>query len=185
METNDVVVAMSSETEAGIGNPGGCLPSCRRQHRAALPIPLRVIVIEKHPIILKSVAAMMQLLGYRISTAQREGDAIRQLRLAVYDLVLADFDMPLISGYQLGRLAKMRRPDTKVIIMTNFCQAEVVGITRHGGIDAWLFKPFGIAELERTLSNINFLDGHNLVEVQFERYGTYNNDSAIPRGSAG
>ena len=119
------------------------------------PGQLNVMVVEKHPIILKAVAAMMKALGYSISTAQEGVDALFRLHSAVYDLLLIDFDMPAISGYLLGRLAKMRRPNTKVIVMTNFCQAEVVAFISRGGVDAWLFKPFSFVDLQSTLTAID------------------------------
>lgn len=158
METMDafaVFLPHAGEAIARQGNPSDCKsPSIVKKRFVCFPCRLNVMIVEKHPIILKAVAAMMITLGYSISTAQEGVDALFRLQSAVYDLLLIDFDMPSVSGYLLGRLAKMKHPNTKVIVMTNFCHAEVVAFISRGGVDGWLFKPFSFVDLQSALTAI-------------------------------
>jgi two-component system response regulator YesN len=81
-------------------------------------------------------------------------EALFYLKDSHCQLVLTDYQMPAINGFQLGQKVKSLFPGTRVVIMTGLSPAEMAGMMSDHIIDAWLFKPFRIQELERTLARI-------------------------------
>lgn len=118
---------------------------------------LNAIVVEDNPIVLYMVTEMMRRLGHCISTAGDGAEALVKFIQKPCELVIADFEIPGISGYQLGLKIKHRFPETKVIIMTGFSRESVAGLIAADTIDAWLFKPFKLDALKTVINKVVFL----------------------------
>jgi DNA-binding response OmpR family regulator len=112
------------------------------------------MVVDDDPAMLRLTAAMLVGIGYEVRTAGEGTDALFDSRNSPCDLVLTDYEMPIINGYQLGRRIKSQRPATRVVIMTGLGRAAVAGLMADNSIDGWLFKPFHLEELKAMLSGI-------------------------------
>ena len=62
--------------------------------------------------------------------------------------------MPQINGFRLAYHIRKHSPQTRILIMTAYCQAEVVEYMDSGVVDGWLFKPFRLGELNEVLKSI-------------------------------
>ena len=109
------------------------------------------LVVDDNPGMLKFASAMLSRLGFAVRTAGEGVEALFELCQSPSRLVLTDYEMPAINGYQLGRRIKAQLPDTRVVIMTGRERTAVAELMRDKNIDGWLFKPFGADELERLL----------------------------------
>jgi DNA-binding response OmpR family regulator len=112
------------------------------------------MVVDDDPAMLRLAAAMLAGIGFKVRTAGEGTDALFDSRNSPCDLVLTDYEMPIINGYQLGRRIKSQRPATRVVIMTGLGRAAVAGLMADNSIDGWLFKPFHLEELKAMLSGI-------------------------------
>ena len=112
------------------------------------------IVVDDTPAILEPTAAIMESLGYEVRTAVQGCEALSQLKKQPCDLLLTDYEMPIINGYQLSRSVKSLSARTRIIIMTGLCESEMAALKNDDIIDGWLFKPFSINTLETILSRI-------------------------------
>jgi CheY-like chemotaxis protein len=115
---------------------------------------LTALVVDDNPHTLRFAAAMLQKLGYSILLADEGLEALFHLKDLSCELVLTDFDMPTINGYQLGRKVKSLFTGTRVVIMTGLCQTDVAELMIDASIDGWLFKPFGLEQLKAMLLHI-------------------------------
>jgi CheY-like chemotaxis protein len=115
---------------------------------------LAALVVDDDPIMLKLAAAMLRAFGYTVSTAGGGAQALLDLRRAACDIVLTDYVMPAMDGYQLSRRIKSRHTETRVVIMTGLSRIEVTGMMNDSGIDGWLFKPFNPADLKLLLEQL-------------------------------
>jgi CheY-like chemotaxis protein len=115
---------------------------------------LAALVVDDDPIMLKLAAAMLRAFGYMVRTAGGSAQALLDLRGAACDIVLTDYVMPAMDGYQLSCRIKSRYPETRVVIMTGANRIEVTGMMDDGGIDGWLFKPFNPADLKFLLEQL-------------------------------
>lgn len=115
---------------------------------------MAALVVDDDPAILELAAAMLGEIGYRVRTADGGAQALLEFSRASCDLVITDFQMPAINGYQLGRKIKSQYPDTRVMIMTGLSRTEMTELMSDSCIDGWLFKPFDLAELKIMLERV-------------------------------
>ncbi len=112
----------------------------------------RILLVDDDAGQLKSLARMLERLGYRITTRSsgRTAAAAFKKDPDAFDLVITDQTMPGISGIELARDLVKVRPDIKIILNTGFSEkvnGESVG---KDGIRAFIMKPFTARELSGT-----------------------------------
>lgn len=140
----------SQPTGAIASKPETSKPVCA----PVLPIELTALVVDDNPIVLKCTAEMLKELGYRTHTAGEGSKALGHLRQSPCDLLLTDYEMPEVNGWELGQKARTLSLDMRIIIMTGNCQADVAHLMSDRHIDAWLFKPFRLEHLAEMLVSL-------------------------------
>jgi len=111
------------------------------------PEPLRALVVDDDHCLVQVVQQMMEALGFRADSANGGLAAIRYLSQSRYDLMVTDLQMPDMDGYELSGWLKNKSKDTRVIVMTGCCHADVVNYMNTGIVDRWMFKPFSLTKL--------------------------------------
>jgi CheY-like chemotaxis protein len=112
------------------------------------------MVVDNHPTIRQTVSAMLERMGWTVTQADDSRLAVWYLARADFDLMIADFDLASMNGCELALRAKRRSSQTKTIIMTVRCQAEMADWMQTGDVDGWLFKPYKIGELSAKLNTL-------------------------------
>ena len=82
----------------------------------------RILIVDDDPGILKPVSRMAAHLGYHSTTSENAADGLFYLTKAHYDLVIADYEMPFMEGFQLADKIKEKHFGTRVINMTGHCE---------------------------------------------------------------
>jgi two-component system chemotaxis response regulator CheY len=112
----------------------------------------RILIVDDNPDIRKLVSKMATCLGYRPTLAEDGVDALYYLTKGHYDLVITDYDMPFIDGYQLADQIKEKHFGTKVIIMTGHSESDIADLLDGSGIvDGLLLKPFNLEALKEKI----------------------------------
>src|SRR5262249_1843704 len=120
----------------------------------ALRLSHTVLVVDDSPITVKVVRRLLARIGFRkIDDAANGLDAIEKMSQKKYDLLLADWNMEPMSGYEL---LKQVRADaglakTLVILMTNGPTVEQVVAAKNSG-GYFIAKPF---TAERLMAKID------------------------------
>jgi DNA-binding NtrC family response regulator len=104
---------------------------------------------------LEVVAIIFERIGYKVKKASGGNEALQSISVQQFDLMVTDYDMPDLNGYQLAIAAKTNSPETDVLIMTGLEQSDVAVELNSGLADGWLFKPFGIDAVQNLLGDIN------------------------------
>lgn len=129
-----------------------------RRERSGRPetrsVDYRVLVIDDDDTIRDSIAKILTALGYRVTKAENGMMAMSLLATDSYNVVVTDLEMPLLNGYRLCTWLKKKSPDTKLIIMSSGCEAEVAEFMTTGLVDRWMFKPFGVSELSCVFNDL-------------------------------
>lgn len=116
----------------------------------------RILVVDDDPNILKLVAKMVKRLGHHPTAAEDAMDALFHLAEAHYHLVITDYKMPFMDGYQLAVRIKAQHCGTRIIIMTGHCEEEVTNLLNGSGIaDGFLFKPFNLNTLKKKIQALD------------------------------
>jgi CheY-like chemotaxis protein len=113
-----------------------------------------VLVVDDDAIVLKMVAKMFTSMGCKVRVAGDGREAWNKFEQTPSELVVTDFEMPIMNGFLLTRRIKSWEPAAKVIIMTGLSPESLADYTGDNLIDAWLFKPFPLSEIQAVLRRI-------------------------------
>ena len=107
---------------------------------------ITILVVDDEESMLKLAAAILQRDGYQVVTAQNGLAAMTALdENPDIALLFTDIKMPGIDGFILADMAKVRRPDLKVLYATGFAdEVSTKPGVRHGKI---LEKPYDPEQL--------------------------------------
>jgi len=114
----------------------------------------------------ESIAHMAHLMltsrGYGVETISNPDDALKRFRVGPeeFDLVVTDMTMHQMTGLDLFKHIKKIRPDIPVIICSGYSSLINAEKAQEAGIDAFLEKPFQMAELASAIRNV--LDNHRM-----------------------
>jgi CheY-like chemotaxis protein len=108
------------------------------------------LLVDDEDLVRMSTADMLMDLGFEVTEATSAEEALRLIGEGLYpDLVVTDHLMPGMSGVDLARNLRSRRPGLPVLIVSGYAEMDGVapGFPR-------LTKPFRSAELAASLANL-------------------------------
>jgi signal transduction histidine kinase/CheY-like chemotaxis protein/HPt (histidine-containing phosphotransfer) domain-containing protein len=108
-----------------------------------LGAPLRILVVEDHPVNRRLALAMLARLGYRADTAADGFEALAAIERSAYDLVFVDVQMPGMSGIELAQQLRERAaPVPRLVAMTANAFPEDRAACERAGMVDFVAKPF-------------------------------------------
>lgn len=113
-----------------------------------------VLVVEDDDDARATLAAMVTELGYRVVEAENGKSALPILQQErPVDILLSDVIMPGgMSGVDLAKAARKRRPDIRVLFVSGYVRMVIAQATRFDDSLKLLNKPFSLTDLARELS---------------------------------
>ena len=114
-------------------------------------IRLRVLVVDDDQAIREALSRTLEKFGYEVVLAEDGQAGLDRLREGEIHILLADLQMPRLSGQELLKAAKTIAPDVEVIVITGHGTVEdAVEAMKDGAYD-FITKPFKRVQLERTI----------------------------------
>ena len=112
-----------------------------------------VLVVEDDDDARATLAAMVTELGYRVVEAENGASALPILQQErPVDILLSDVIMPGgMSGVDLAKAARKRRPDIRVLFVSGYDRMVIAQATRYDDSLKLLNKPFSLTDLAREL----------------------------------
>ncbi len=108
----------------------------------------KVLVVDDEPSICEGIELILTRAGYEVKKAYSGEEAVRLAEHEAFDLVMMDLIMPGMDGADACAEIKRIRPDARVIAISGSPSgARVEKFIRSGGIEVYLYKPFGKEEL--------------------------------------
>ncbi|WP_028317997.1 response regulator [Desulfobulbus elongatus] len=116
---------------------------------------MTILVADDDPVIRKLFEQRLKNAGYEVTTAANGTEAARLLDTTVFDVVITDLVMPgAIGGIELLKIAKEKRVDIEVIVITAHSSIDTaVDAMKKGAVD-YLEKPVNFDELFLRLDKI-------------------------------
>jgi CheY-like chemotaxis protein/anti-sigma regulatory factor (Ser/Thr protein kinase) len=123
----------------------------------AAPAPLRILVVDDDPLLLKSLRDALEGDGHTIVTANGGQDGIDLFRTALndkqtFDAVMTDLGMPYVDGRQVAGFVKAASPATPVILLTGWGRRLMTEGDLPANADILLSKPPKLRELREALA---------------------------------
>jgi CheY-like chemotaxis protein len=120
----------------------------------ALATKKQLLVVDDDTDIQKLLSRTLALMGYDVNLAGNGREAMNLFVTNSYDLVITDFQMPLMDGWQLSHLVKERSPKTPVVMITGGCDDPRLEKLNLSDVDAILLKPFRLKEIQETVRSL-------------------------------
>ena len=107
----------------------------------------RVLVADDEESIRELLARTLALAEYDVETVGDARAALDRLRMADYDLLIADLRMPGMDGLLLVREARRLHPTMPVIIITGYSSEASAIEAVNLGVVGYLVKPFRVPQV--------------------------------------
>ena len=119
---------------------------------AAVPGPLRILVVEDSVANQQVAIGMLEKRGHAVDVAGNGAAAVEATADASYDVVLMDLQMPEMDGYEATRLIRRREAATgaapaAIVALTARASRGSEAYCLHSGFDGYLLKPYRSREL--------------------------------------
>ena len=118
------------------------------------PAKTRILIVDDAGPVVVLCVNVLQALGYAVKGANRGETAVELLRKERFDLMILDYKMPGMTGFDVYQQAKGLYPDIAVVLVTGHGSPEVVTEANRMGFDSILLKPFTSEELRGTVEKV-------------------------------
>lgn len=110
------------------------------------PGPLRVLLVDDHDLGRRSLARLLEAMGYDVTAAADGAAAVEALRTDPgFDYLLTDVRLPDLDGRELVQIALQREPRPLIALITGW-DIDPAECTRLG-VDFLFLKPVDVQEL--------------------------------------
>lgn len=125
------------------------------------PVPLgnaaRVcLIVDDSRVVRKVSRSIVENLGYQVIEAENGQEALVRCRVSLPDLILVDWDMPVMSGLEFVkelRAIPVSQPP-KIVFCTSKSESHDIFAGIGAGADEYATKPFNEATLKAKLERI-------------------------------
>lgn len=101
----------------------------------------RLVIVDDEPVILELLASVFASEPYDVVLCPTGNDAVQAMEEGGVDVLLADKNLPDVSGLQLVRYARSAQPDAEAIIITGFASLETALTALELGVFDYIVKP--------------------------------------------
>jgi CheY-like chemotaxis protein len=114
----------------------------------------RILVVDDEPLVCDALRMMLEFDGHLVSTAANGKEALALYDKVAFDLVITDFEMPLMKGDELAAAIKDRSPGQPVVMISAY--AELLKSSRNPlkGVDHVIAKPFLLENLREAIARL-------------------------------
>lgn len=115
-------------------------------------MPPRLLIVDDEESVAITMAAILEMDGYSVTTALSGPAALEQIESEVFDLVLTDLRLNDFDGMDVLAATRRRSPDTVGIVLTGYASLEsAVTALREGAYD-YMLKPADVEDLRATVA---------------------------------
>jgi CheY-like chemotaxis protein len=129
---------------------------------ATLPVvaPLKILLVDDDPLIIASLANILQGDGHTIATADGGQAGIDTFLAALkrgehFDIVITDLGMPYVDGRRVAAAVHGACPQTAIVMLTGWGQRLVAENDVPTHVDRVLSKPPKLRELRAALAELS------------------------------
>jgi signal transduction histidine kinase/DNA-binding NarL/FixJ family response regulator len=119
---------------------------------AAPPRRARILVIDDEPFVCAVLTDLLSADGHTVVTCPDGESGLTRLETEAFELVITDFGMPRMSGWEVARFAKLLRPETPVIMVTGWSDQIDRSDLAPRGVDYLVAKPFKLDDVRAVVA---------------------------------
>lgn len=111
----------------------------------------RILLADDEPEIREVVQEMLGIDGHEVTVANNGAEALQLFRKGSFDLVVTDYEMPVMKGNELAIHIKAVAPNLPVLMITSYDRDISPA---ENPVDAILDKPFTLDNLRAAISRL-------------------------------
>ena len=118
---------------------------------------MRILVVDDYSTMRRIIRNLLNQLGYAdVDEAEDGSVALQKMRSSNYNLVISDWNMEPMTGYELLREVRAddRLSRTPFIMVTAESKTESVIAAKKAGVNNYIVKPFNAATLKAKIDAI-------------------------------
>jgi two-component system, chemotaxis family, chemotaxis protein CheY len=124
---------------------------------------MKVLVVDDYSTMRRIIRDQLTQIGYsEIDEAADGKEALQKLRTVHYDLVISDWNMEPMTGFDL--LKQVRADDklktTPFIMVAAESKTENVAAAKQAGVDNYIVKPFNAITLQQKINAVITAQAH-------------------------
>jgi two-component system chemotaxis response regulator CheY len=123
----------------------------------AVDLSMPILVVDDYSTMIRIICNLLKQLGYQnIDNANDGATALAKMRAKRYGLVISDWNMEPMSGYDLLKLvrADTALATTPFIMITAESKTENVIAAKRAGVSNYIVKPFNAQTLQSKIAAV-------------------------------
>jgi DNA-binding NarL/FixJ family response regulator len=137
---------------------------------------IKIFIVDDHKLFVEGISSLLSdgsdfdVVGFSLSGLE----LLRILDQIVADVFLIDINMPEISGIELTRQLRRKKPDAKVLALTMYDSIEYVEKMIRSGAIGYILKTASLKELSTAIQTVaqgKRFFGEDMQEMLFNRIG--------------
>ena len=118
---------------------------------------INILIVDDHPMVLEGMKALLSNFDYMsvVGTATNAFEAMDKLKNQQVDVVIADINLPEVSGIDLTARIKKEYPSIKVLAMSTFKERSYISQMIKNGASGYLVKSASKEESEAAIQSAN------------------------------
>jgi two-component system response regulator PilR (NtrC family) len=128
-------------------------------------MPARILVIDDEDSMCHFMEIMLSKEGYKVDVTSSARDGVAKVRDENFDLIIADLNMPEMTGIDVLRQVRSFKSDQEFIVMTAFASVDTAIEAMKQGAADYITKPFKVDEIKLVIEksiNRRTLIGENI-----------------------
>ncbi|MBI5022356.1 MAG: response regulator [Ignavibacteriales bacterium] len=113
---------------------------------------IEVLIVEDEALIGWSLSHVLRKAGFAVTIVDSGEEAIEKSLSSHFDIVLTDYKLPNIDGFQVASKIKANFPNVPVIMMSAYGDSLAYQNNLQSSVDRFIEKPFNLAEIPDLLS---------------------------------
>jgi two-component system, response regulator, stage 0 sporulation protein F len=118
------------------------------------PTKTKILIVDDAGPVVVLCVNVLQALGYAVKGANRGEAAVELMRREPFDLMVLDYKMPGMTGFEVFQQARALHPGMAVVLVTGHGTPEIINEANRMGFNAILLKPFTSDELRGTVEKV-------------------------------
>ncbi len=114
-----------------------------------------ILLVEDEELLRGLVKGILESKGYNVLTAKNGEEGVEQYQQHYKEIqvVLSDFGLPVLNGYEVFKRMKNINPDVIFIIASGFIEPEVHSEMLIAGVKDIIKKPFSLEQMLQSIKN--------------------------------
>ena len=134
---------------------------------------MKIFVVDDEPSIRLTLKIALQKESFEVVQCSNGQDALDKLEIEKPNLIILDYNMPIMDGFSFLEIIRKQRYNIPVIFLSDFADVETKIEGLNLGADDYLGKPFStkelLARIRVLLRRYNFSDSESSVSEDSEK----------------